>query len=144
MHKVLDLKSWLQGSWSLERSVEDLGTLQSGKMTGQAAFSPWQKGLLYKEKAQFAFGPYQDEVGQSYLYSFSPSSCADVYFMDGRPFHVLDLSTGQQQVQHPCGPDIYSGHFKVLSPLCFYTNWRIEGPRKKIIIETRFHKIQGA
>jgi hypothetical protein len=141
MLKILDLKNWLQGSWAFERTVQDFKHNQVGKMTGQGDFTLHQNGLLYEEQAQFFFGAYRDEVHQSYLYSFSSLSCADVFFMDGRLFHTLNLSTAQDQSLHCCGADTYRGFFKVLNSRYFLIIWNIEGPKKKMIIKTKLHKI---
>lgn len=139
-HKILNLKAWLQGEWLFERIVQDFKSSQIGKMTGQGSFTPHQKGFLYQELARFSFGAYHEEVRQSYLYSFSSLTCAEVFFIDGRFFHTLDLSTGQQQVVHHCGSDIYEGSFNLLSHANWQIKWSIAGPRKKMIINTQFYK----
>src|SRR3546814_4197720 len=110
-------------------------------MQGQGIFSPWKDGLLYKEQAKFSFSSYQDEVEQSYLYSFPSLFCVDVSFTDGRPFYSLDLTTRKNQIVHLCGADRYTGCFKLVNLETFYIKWLIEGPRKKTFLLSKFPKL---
>jgi hypothetical protein len=61
---------------------------------------------------------------------------ARVSFDDGRPFHDLDLGTGTDEVDHPCGSDHYHGRFVVLDADTWQHEWEVTGPRKDHVIRT--------
>ena len=136
MHPVGDLKTWLAGSWSLERIINDHKHGKVNYMSGIVDFSSQRDGLVYHEQSKFVNGPHDYPTHQSYRYTFPFPHRAEVCFSDGRYFHMLDLSTGSDSCLYKCGSDIYKGKFKVVNAEQLYIEWNILGPKKKMTIQS--------
>ncbi len=54
-------------------------------------------------------------------------------FADGRLFHPW---RPDEQVEHPCGDDLYVGRVEVVGPR-MRTTWRVTGPAKDQLLQTR-------
>jgi len=67
-----------------------------------------------------------------------------VRFDDGRPFHTLDLSTGRAEVEHDCAPDRYRGRYRINGEDRWTLAWQVRGPRKQMIIATRYVRASPA
>ena len=100
-------------------------------------FRPAADGLLQEEAGSLQFGDYQGEASRRYGIAIDPSGAAMVHHADGRPFHVLDLSSGRGDVLHHCADDIYRGRYRVLQANCFWVTWHVTGPRKHYRLATR-------
>ena len=81
---------------------------------------------------------YQGHGTRSYLFDFHGPHAASIRFSDGRLFHTLDLADGNALVRHHCGEDCYQGRYRVFGPHRWQVGWRIEGPRKRQVIVSRF------
>src|SRR3954452_13148167 len=107
---VPDLKEFLSGSWSVDRLVIDHARTTIGRLEGEATFRPSGLDLLYEERGTLIFGEHRGQTEHAYRYDFPESDGRTlVRFRDGRPFHELDLSTGQDHPRHACPPDTYEG-----------------------------------
>lgn len=138
---VADLKEFLSGSWSLDRLVIDHARTTIGRFRGEATFSPSGPDLLYEETGTLIFGEHRGQAGQTYRFDFPEGDGrARVRFRDGRPFHDLDLSTGQDRPCHPCPPDTYDGTFLALGPAAWRTEWKVTGPRKDYDLVTTYSR----
>lgn len=107
-------------------------------MAGVATFTPVRQGIAYEEQGILGFGDWRGTATRRYLYVVDDSATAEVRFEDGRHFHALDLSSGAASVDHHCSRDLYRGLYRVLSPARWRVAWRIEGPRKDLLILTRY------
>lgn len=136
---VTDLRAYLAGTWNLARTISDTRLGQRGTMTGQAVFRNDGDDLLrYREDGRLAFGGYQDDAAREYLYRFAEPAVAFVCFVDGRPFHELDLRAGEAAVRHLCSDDIYDGVIQAESEQSWRAHWSVSGPRKNLSIESRY------
>jgi hypothetical protein len=136
---VPDLKEFLSGSWSVDRLVIDHARTTIGRLRGKATFRPSGRDLLYEERGTLIFGEHRGQAEQTYRYDFPEGDGrALVRFRDGRPFHDLDLSTGQDRPRHVCPPDIYEGVFVALGPSAWRTEWKVTGPRKDYDLVTTY------
>lgn len=143
MRPVLDLKSFLCGSWLLDRSLLDRRHNISGKLIGRADFVPSGCSLLCEEQGSLTFGSHHGPAQQRLTFLFPNGDAqASVRFSDGRAFYELDLSQGQSVVSHSCNPDFYEGRFAVTDPDRWESTWKVTGPRKEQEIVTLYTRLR--
>ncbi|WP_193369185.1 DUF6314 family protein [Pelagibius marinus] len=138
--QISDLKEFLQGSWALERRLDDRRAGQQGRLSGQALFAPLEGDLLYREEGRLTIGEHVGPAEQSYRYSFPALDRATVHFRDGRFFHDLDLSSGTWACTHLCDPDRYQGEFSVLDADTWRVIWHVTGPRKDLTLDSTYRR----
>jgi hypothetical protein len=139
---VANLRTFLVGSWTVDRLVVDRARAMTGRLKGQARFTPSAGRLLYKERGILTFGEHRGPAEQSYVYEFPESDArASVRFRDGRTFHGLDLTEGEDCVSHACGSDLYEGLFTALSSTEWRSGWTVIGPRKDYDLVTVFTRL---
>jgi hypothetical protein len=138
---VPDLKEFLWGNWNVDRLVIDHARTTTGRLRGKATFRPSGLDLLYEERGTLVFGEHCGQAEQTCRYDFPEGDGrALVRFREGRPFHELDLSTGQDRARHDCPPDIYDGVFLALGPDAWRTEWKVTGPRKDYDLVTTYNR----
>lgn len=141
---VADLKEFLSGSWSMDRLVIDHARTTIGRLRGNAIFRPSGPHLLYEERGTLILGEHRGQAEQTYRYDFNEGDGrALVRFRDGRLFHDLDLSSGQDRPRHACPPDIYEGVFLALGPSAWRTEWKVSGPRKDYDLVTTYTRLSA-
>jgi hypothetical protein len=143
--QISDLREFLQGSWRLERRLDDRRAGQQGRLSGQALFAPVEGDLLYREEGRLTIGDHVGPAEQSYRYAFPApgegnAARAAVHFRDGRFFHDLDLSRGVWACTHFCDPDRYEGEFSVLDADTWRVVWRVTGPRKDLTLDSTYRR----
>lgn len=157
-YPVPDTLAHLAGTWRVARSVRDLAGGDEGRFTGRTVFSPLEEGgpagggglpdesgpaagggLLHEESGTFTWRGTARPAERTlrFLPGRAPGT-ADVRFADGRPFHVLDLSTGHWIADHPCAADLYRGEFTVSGPDRWRSVWRVRGPAKDLVLTTDY------
>jgi hypothetical protein len=110
-------------------------------MTGTARYTPGDDGIAYVETIQWTVNGQTFDAHRAYTLVPTGPWRAEVYFADGRFFHVVDLRTGRAEVAHACPPDHYAGWYALDDPDTHRTGWTITGPRKDIAITTRYTRI---
>ena len=139
--RVADLKEFLLGSWNMDRLVIDHARTTIGRLEGKVTFRPFGPNLLYEETGTLILGEHRGDAGQTYRYDFPDGDRrALVRFRDGRPFHDLDLSSGQDRPHHWCPPDLYEGVVLALGPAAWSTEWKVTGPRKDYDLVTTYSR----
>ena len=142
LHKIGDLKRYFEGAWTVERTVRDRRAASDGTFRGEATFMPTREGLRYDETGRLELPGYTDDVSRCYRWIIDDPHRAAILFEDGRPFHALDLTNGEDRVRHLCGDDVYDGIYAVEDDGNWQLAWRIEGPRKSLLIESRYTRRQ--
>jgi len=146
---VGDLHSFLQGSWSLYRTMNDLRLNMPGVLRGdvhilQAGGGDDTGDLVYREQGELNLGNHREAIDRTYVYKFPNHIKApgqgEVHFEQGGLFHLLDLSSGFQKVLYTGKDDTYRGTFSVLDCDTWHVNWFIAGPAKEIIIDSRYQR----
>jgi hypothetical protein len=133
----LEPDAYLPGTWSVTRRLED-AALGSGSFSGTATFSAAGGGLAWEERGRLRLGAY-DGPARRTLRIVAEGGGWIVRFDDGRPFHPLVLTRGEaSRVEHPCGEDAYAGEYVVLGEDAFRVRWRVRGPAKDQVIESRY------
>lgn len=137
------LKTYLEGSWRLERVIHHGGEDRRDTYEGEAQFTPDGDAevLEYNETGELETPQGVFTATRSYTYKFIGHALAEVRFPDGTFFHVLDFSRGISRVEHICEPDLYQGLFRPIDQNTWLSVWRISGPRKSQVISTHFHRI---
>jgi Family of unknown function (DUF6314) len=138
---VPDAAAFLAGQWRIARRVRDRRLGESGGLVGKACFTPIPGGLSYEEQGVLRFGTYLGEVTARYRFMESELGAMSVHFADGRLFHRLDFSSGVADVAHDCAPDQYLGRYRALGPDSWTLAWRVSGPRKDMLIGTRYARM---
>ncbi len=141
---VADLDDWLRGEWRFARTINaDVGTCR-GTATFEPAHRP--RELVWRERGRLRLGAYDGPSTRTLRIAPAAPLGGDqgdnngyaVSFDDGRPFHLLDLTAGRCDAVHHCGPDVYRGVYEVHDAAHFAVTWRVEGPRKRDVIATRY------
>lgn len=142
MWPVSDLRSYLSGRWRVTRTMVDLRDAIRGTLEGTAQFTPVGGSLLYKELGTLSFGAHRGPAEQQLDFAFpSEVARAEVAFRDGRAFHPLDLSRGEDNLTHACNPDLYEGRFLALDANRWQSTWKVTGPRKDQQIATLYTRL---
>ena len=141
LYCVAELRAYLRGAWRLTRRIEDRATESIGRFEGTLRFEDTAEGLSYREEGELTVAGYSGAAWRCYEFRFPAPGHAEVFFPGGGLFHDLDLSEGAWDVLHPCGDDGYRGRFQALAQDSLQVSWRIEGPRKDLLIETQLARL---
>lgn len=142
MWPVADLKAFLSGHWQIHRTIQDWRLSVTGELRGHADFSAAAESLLYHERGHLSFGMHNGPAEQHYRYEFpNGNERAVVRFRDGRTFHELDLSQGQDSLFHACDPDQYEGCIVALDQGRWQSRWKVVGPRKNLEIVSLYTRL---
>jgi hypothetical protein len=135
---VQDLHRFLLGDWHISRRVSDRRTGAVIRLAGLASFTPAFGGLTYHEEGLLVGSTFRAPASQTYRFDIRGSR-AEVRFQDGRFFHEIELTQGCAHVRHVCGADLYTGRYVSRGPNLFWTTtWQVSGPRKRMLIVTRY------
>lgn len=138
----------LDGRWSLDRSVDDLG---SGKpmaaMHGIATFTLGAAGeAAYAESATLALeGGQAMPATRHYFYRQEQDGLA-IFFDEARSqlFHRLVLEQGEGGLLgadlHLCTPDRYDSRYEFRPDGSFAVVHVVEGPRKSYVSRTLYRR----
>lgn len=128
----------LEGVWALSREIEDRRDGRTGRLEGEVTWRPVPEGLVQEERGWLRLGDGPEMAAhRRYLWSAEGESLV-VRFEDGRPFHRL--GPGRLSDTHLCPPDIYDVDYRFEGARTFSTRWRVSGPRKDLVIRSRFLK----
>ncbi|WP_251039860.1 DUF6314 family protein [Arthrobacter sp. ISL-72] len=146
-----DLRAYLLGSWSVERTLWDRSSDARGTFTGVARFSPKNDdgGLAFHEEGTMrwptpAGDTYTGPASRDYLLHPADSPDAmDMTFPDGRPFHRMSFRTEASQDRHWCDPDSYRVTYALRGPHEFSYAWDVRGPRKDLLLESVLRRLDA-
>jgi hypothetical protein len=144
-----DLRAYLLGSWSVERTLWDRSSDARGTFTGIVRFSPKDDdgGLAFHEEGTMrwptpAGGTFTGPASRDYvLHPTDAPDAMDMTFPDGRPFHRMSFREEASQDRHWCDPDTYRVTYAVRGPDEFSYSWDVQGPRKDQFLESVLHRL---
>lgn len=139
-HSVTDLRTFLRGTWHLERRILDRLRGERALLAGEAMFCEEGDQLAYREAGTLALDGQAFEFSRAYRYCFPEAHSAEVRFADGSLFHALDLSAGAWATAHACEPDLYRGRFRIVKPDLWLAAWWVAGPRKDQVLSSRYRR----
>lgn len=151
----LDLRAYLLGSWTVERTLLDRATGTRGAFTGVVSFTPLQVsdgrhsaggqddgGLRLHEDGtiswmSFSGEPFTGPASRDYLLRATESpETMDMFFPDGRPFHRMGFGAQTSNARHWCDPDTYRVSYTRTGPDEFRYRWDVTGPAKDQQLES--------
>jgi hypothetical protein len=155
---VFDLRAYLLGSWSVDRTLLDRASGTRGSFTGVVRFTPLASGPGREEAADdgglrlheegtvawtsFDGAPFTGPASRDYL--LRPGDTPDVlamYFPDGRPFHRMGFGGLSSSDEHWCDPDAYRVRYTMLGPDEFRYTWDVAGPAKDQLLESVLRRL---
>ncbi|MEU2085279.1 DUF6314 family protein [Streptomyces albus] len=141
-HPVADALSYLAGAWTVRRELRDRAAGHSGWFTGRAEFRRDGTGTewLHVEEGILEWGGTRRQAGRTLRLTPNPDGTAEVAFLDGRPFHHLDLTGGRWIARHPCAADQYEGTFTVVSDDEWRLRWVVHGPAKDQLLSSVYRR----
>lgn len=134
---VEDLRAYLRGTWQLTRQIRDGRAGADGRFEGCVSLTDSPEGLCYREEGELSVSGYRGAAWRCYAFRFQGRHRAEVYFPGGGHFHSLDLRCGTWDVLHRCGQDRYRGTFEACARDRLRITWRIHGPRKDLLLDSR-------
>ena len=143
-----DLRAYLLGSWTVDRTMLEKSTGARGTFTGVVRFTPTADGgLRLREEGTVAWAPvpggpagtpFTGPASREYL--LRPSDGApetmDMFFPDGRPFHRMGFGPQSSQDRHWCDPDTYRVRYTRTGPDEFRYQWDVTGPAKDQLLSS--------
>ncbi len=136
--EVADTLSFLLGTWSLDRSIEDYRGGREGSFTGVGAWTeepgpggePGEGGACYHESGRLVLATHEGLASRRLQVERMSHGAVMLRFHDGRPFVDLDLGPGECRRVHTCGADRYEISFVVRARSLVEERWRVRGPQK--------------
>jgi hypothetical protein len=148
-----DLRAYLLGSWSVDRTLLDRAAGTRGTFTGVVRFTAGNGddgGLRFHEEGTVAWtsingAPFTGPASRDYL--LRPADTPDVlamHFPDGRPFHRMGFGELSNSDEHWCDPDTYRVSYTMLGPDEFRYSWDVTGPAKDQLLESVLRRLGPA
>jgi Family of unknown function (DUF6314) len=137
---LISLPALFSGTWRLDRHIRDRRAGGFGTLRGVARFTPDDTMLRYEENGVLALGEFRSEARRDYRFRIEGPAAFSVFFADGGFFHRADLEDGRAVVRHDCAPDDYRGRYRIFGPDSWLLTWQVRGPRKDMLISTRFSR----
>jgi hypothetical protein len=125
----------LAGRWLLDRRLVDHARGESGCFHGELLITAAGDGLEWVESGTLRWGGREIPATRRLLLRPGPEGW-QMAFADGRPFHPWRPG---EQVQHPCGADLYRG-LVCATPTRMRVTWWVTGPTKDQEIHSRLRR----
>ena len=123
------------GTWRLERWAVDQGTGAKSAFAGQATI---RADGGYSEHGQLTLPNGQSvRAERQYLWRDGVNGI-QVYFTDGRPFHVIHPQS--PKAQHWCAPDMYHVSYDFSEFPIWRSKWIVQGPKKNYVMRSCYGK----
>ena len=136
--EIHDTLVFLLGGWNVERSIDDHWNATSGTFVGVSRLSLDPSLIasgdagqaIYDEQGKLQLGDHVGSARRRLEYRRQDDGSVSLYFLDGRHFIDLDLSSGISEGTHHCASDIYYVKIVVRSMHLYEEHWRVVGPSK--------------
>lgn len=149
-----DLHAYLQGSWTVDRTLLDRATGTRGTFTGVVRFTPVSGtdddgALRFREEGTVEWTadggtPFTTSASREYLLRPAGTrDTMDMFFPDGRPFHRMGFGLDNSHAQHWCDPDSYRVSYTLIGPDEFHYRWDVSGPAKAQLLESVLRRVPG-
>ncbi|MFJ5862526.1 DUF6314 family protein [Pseudarthrobacter sp. NPDC092439] len=132
------------GSWSVDRDLLDRTQGTRGTFSGVVRFvSTPDGGLALREDGTVRWPSFTGPAFREYLLRPSGRPDAlDVFFPDGRPFHLMSFSPDANLDRHWCDPDTYRVTYTFEGVQSFTYSWDVTGPRKDLLLASRLTRLE--
>ncbi|MGJ3189484.1 hypothetical protein FQP90_01785 [Paenarthrobacter nitroguajacolicus] len=142
---IQDLRAYLAGSWAVERTLLDRASGTRGSFSGVVLYTENPDGGLdYREDGTMHWPTHTGPAFREYV--LAPGAAPDsleVFFPDGRPFHVMAFSEKGHEDKHWCDPDDYRVTYTYNGPDSFSFTWDVRGPAKDLLLESHLVRINA-
>jgi hypothetical protein len=133
---TVDTLSFLLGTWSIERAIDDRRSGLRGTFVGTATLIALSADsddectprARYEEAGELSFGAYKGLARRTLDYVRRNDGAVALRFGDGRPFVDVDLRDGVWQGVHPCREDRYDMTMIARSRNVVEERWQVRGP----------------
>lgn len=142
--KAMSLLGFLAGTWWVQRRLTDGRTGQDGTFTGTAAFTASAGGLDATEAGVLTWGTHRGPARRAHRFASTGPWSAAVSFDDGRPFHEVDLGSGNGTAAHSCGADLYTAEYRIVDDDHWQLRWHVNGPNKTLELATTYARLWAA
>ena len=147
--EILDTLAFLVGDWRLERSIDDHHNATSGTFLGVSHLSIGPASTAndigehatYDEQGELCFGEHAGSARRRLEYRRRDDGSVSLYFLDGRYFVDLDLSSGSCEGTHHCAPDAYYIKTVARSTDRYEEHWHVVGPGKDYEATTIYSRV---
>ncbi len=154
-----DLRGYLLGTWSVDRTLRDRATGSRGTFTGVVRFTPLADdggartddgGLRFHEEGTMVWTPasgtpFTGPASRDYLLRPAGTrDTLDMFFPDGRPFHRMGFGEQNSHDRHWCDPDTYRVTYTLVGPAEFRYCWDVTGPAKDHLIDSVLRRAEGS
>lgn len=143
-----DLRAYLLGSWSVERTLLDRAAGTRGSFSGVVQFTGNDGGGLRLREdgtvswTSYTAEPFTGPASREYLLRPGDTPAVmDVFFPDGRPFHRMGFTAQSSKDRHWCDPDSYRVGYELIGPDDFRYRWDVTGPAKDQLLESVLHRL---
>lgn len=139
--KIRDLLDF-EGTWTLERLIQDRLTGQDSTLTGTAKLTRGADGALdYTEEGELKV-PDQPPLtaSRSYRWTRKNGGQVAVDFEDGGHFHSFSLNRTMPEATHICSPDMYHVTYDFSKWPAWSAEWRVQGPRKSYRLRSEYRR----
>lgn len=132
----------LEGRWTLYRRITHADG-QINEFHGHATFTLDGDQLVLDEEGVLSGLPGRARLNATRRYMMREE--ADhivVFFHDMRPFHAIPLRVARPEASHDCPPDAYAVSYDFSNLDVWRAIWRVSGPRKSYVMNTRYTRVQ--
>jgi len=136
-----DAAAVLRGVWRMTRRIVDHRQNLIGRMTGTAEITPdGDTGFIIREAGPLRFGEHVGPATRLYMLTDIAGSSGALTDAHGVTLARFDLTAPRAVFIHDCPPDRYAGRLAAPSVDRWRLVWRVTGPRKDLILATRFQR----
>jgi len=149
--EIHDTLAYLLGSWVVERSIDDHRNASGGTFVGVSQLSPDPSLMtggvveraIYDEQGELQLGDHVGSARRRLEYRRKDDGSVSLFFLDGRHFVDLNLSSGTCEDTHFCAPDTYRIKIVAGSMCSFEEHWHVVGPHKDYEAITTYTRVSG-
>lgn len=139
-------KAGLLGMWRIDRPIVDaLGP--DAHFTGNIIIRQTEGTLDTLTLAESGYLKIGDQspvpANRAYSWVFHSPTFVEAFFLDGRPFHNIDLATANPKALHECPPDTYRVAYDFRMPDEWRSTWTVTGPRKDYVMTSTMTRPRG-
>lgn len=143
MHRLKGLDQF-EGTWRLERQIEDRKSGIEGHLQGQATMTATEPGVLeYEEKGELVYGEQAPMAAERRYTWRAGEGEINVFFEDGRPFHTIALDRLMPDDNHHCDPDFYHVSYDFTDWPVWRAIWRVVGPKKNYRMVSTYTRMEA-
>ncbi|MEL6520199.1 MAG: DUF6314 family protein [Pseudomonadota bacterium] len=137
-----------EGTWRLERVIEDRRQKSSSTLIGSATLTRCEKDsspelsdrLRYAEEGELKIADQPPlTASRTYYWTRGQDAQIAVTFDAGEEFHAFSLNRTMPEASHLCPPDMYYVTYDFGKWPRWSAEWRVQGPRKSYRMRSDYY-----